>query len=64
MLDSYFIFQKKKKKKQTFLYNNEYKLTLQGNIIRGKLKAKDITKPILMTSVIIVGLKFVSIFPE
>lgn len=32
------------------MYSNEYMLALHGNIISGKLKAKDKTNPIFITS--------------
>lgn len=48
----------------TFLYSKEYRLARQGNITKGKLKATDKTKPILITSLPNDVDRFIRILPE
>lgn len=67
LLLSYFkIVFKKTLPSRSELYGHEKtnKTYRQGNIINGKLKATDNTKPILIASLTSEGLRFKSIFPE
>ena len=48
----------------TCLNNNELRLALHGKITKGKLKATEITNPILITSDVRLGLKLIKMFPK
>jgi hypothetical protein len=55
--------QRKEILKFTLLKRRENRLARQGKITSGKLTATDRTNPILMTSLIRVGVKLISTFP-